>query len=160
MKFDFPLTIKFAISCSEVTKQVVFLLTKTLRTSFEGYLMILIKYIEMGRPKKELTSLKIIQVNIRMTVDDYIKVSDNAETIGLSVAEYVRRKTTERSLPKKRVSPLDRKFFVELSRVGNNLNQLAKVVNSGIHEFSIQRQLEEVKTVLQYLKSNIANHDR
>ena len=122
--------------------------------------MILIKYIEMGRPKKELTSLKIIQVNIRMTVDDYIKVSDNAETIGLSVAEYVRRKTTERSLPKKRVSPLDRKFFVELSRVGNNLNQLAKVVNSGIHEFSIQRQLEEVKTVLQYLKSNIANHDR
>lgn len=100
----------------------------------------------MGRPKKELTSLKIIQVNIRMTVDDYIKISDNAETIGLSVAEYVRRKTTERSLPKKRVSPLDRKFFVELSRVGNNLNQLAKVVNSGIRDpFSIHKQIEEIR---------------
>lgn len=105
--------------------------------------------------------MKLIQVNIRMTVDDYIKVSDNAETIRLSVAEYVRRKTTERSLPKKRVSPLNRKFFVELSRVGNNLNQLAKVVNSGIREpLSIQRQLEEVKTVLQYLKSNITNYYR
>ena len=105
--------------------------------------------------------MKLIQVNIRMTVDDYIKVSDNAVTIGLSVAEYIRRKTTEKYLPKKKVSPLDRKLFVELSRVGNNLNQLAKVVNSGIRDpFSIQRQLEEVKRLLQYLKSNIANHDR
>jgi hypothetical protein len=139
----------------------VFLLTKTLRTSFEGCFVILTKYIEMGRPKKELTSLKIIQVNIRMTVDDYIKVSDNAETIGLSVAEYIRRKTTEKSLPKKKISPLDRKLFVELSRVGNNLNQMAKVVNSGIRDpFSIHKQLEEVKALLQYLKSNIANNDR
>ena len=96
-----------------------------------------------------------------MTVDDYIKVSDNAETIGLSVAQYIRRKTTEKSLPKKKISPLDRKLFIELSRVGNNLNQLAKVVNSGIHDpFSIQRQLEEVKRLLQYLKSNIASNDR
>jgi len=105
--------------------------------------------------------LKLIQVNIRMTVDDYIKVSDNAETIGLSVAQYIRRKTTEKSLPKKKISPLDRKLFIELSRVGNNLNQLAKAVNSGIHDpFSIQRQLEEVKRLLQYLKSNIASNDR
>ncbi|WP_158657160.1 MULTISPECIES: plasmid mobilization protein [Flavobacteriaceae] len=114
----------------------------------------------MGRPKKELTSLKIIQVNIRMTVDDYIKVSLSAETIGLSITEYIRRKITKRSLPKKRISPYDRKLFVELSRVGNNLNQITKVVNSGIWDpFSIHRQLEEVKVLLQYLKSNIAHND-
>ncbi|MDT7828031.1 plasmid mobilization relaxosome protein MobC [Pricia sp. S334] len=115
----------------------------------------------MGRPKKELSSLKIIQVNVRMTVNDYMKVSADAETIGLSVAEYIRRKITEKSLPKKRVSPSDRKIFVELSRVGNNLNQITKVVNSGIRDpFIINRQLEEVKMLLQYLKSNIANNDR
>tara|TARA_R110002012_G_scaffold300941_1_gene500986 strand:+ start:9564 stop:9911 length:348 start_codon:yes stop_codon:yes gene_type:complete len=115
----------------------------------------------MGRPKKELTSLKIIQVNVRMTTDDYLKVSVSAETIGLSIAEYIRRIITKKPLPKKRVSPSDRKLFVELSRVGNNLNQIAKVVNSGIRDpFSIHRQLEEVKTVLQYLKSNITNNDR
>ena len=115
----------------------------------------------MGRPKKELTARKIIQVNVRMTVDDYSKVSNNAETIGLAITEYIRRKITENSLPNKRVSPLDRKLFVEPSRVGNNLNQLAKVVNSGIRDpFSITRQLEEVKMLLHYLKSNIANNDR
>lgn len=138
----------------------MFLLTKTLRTSFEGCFVMLTKYIKMGRPKKELTSLKIIQVNIRMTVDDYIKVSLSAETIGLSITEYIRRKITKRSLPKKRISPYDRKLFVELSRVGNNLNQITKVVNSGIWDpFSIHRQLEEVKVLLQYLKSNIAHND-
>ncbi|PIB38462.1 plasmid mobilization protein [Maribacter sp. 4G9] len=115
----------------------------------------------MGRPKKEPTSLKIIQVNIRMTVDDYIKVSDNAKTIGLSIAEFIRRKVTEKSLPKKKVSPTDRKLFVELSQVGNNLNQLAKFVNSGIRDpYNIDKQLEEVKRLLQFLKSNISGNDR
>ena len=115
----------------------------------------------MGRPKKELASLKIIQVNIRMTTDDYLKVSVNAETVGLSITEYIRRKITKKSLPKKKVSPLDRKLFVELSRMGNNLNQLAKVSNAGIRDpFNINKQLAEVKVLLQYLKSNIANNDR
>tara|TARA_R110000764_G_scaffold46793_11_gene104946 strand:+ start:7857 stop:8234 length:378 start_codon:yes stop_codon:yes gene_type:complete len=119
------------------------------------------KSIEMGRPKKEFTARKTIQVNVRMTADDYSKVSNNAETIGLSIAEFIRRKITKKSLPKKKVSPSDRKLFVELSRVGNNLNQIAKVLNSGIRDpFSIHRQLEEVKTLLQYLKSNIAHNDR
>ncbi|PIB27554.1 hypothetical protein BFP77_11740 [Maribacter sp. 4U21] len=115
----------------------------------------------MGRPKKEFNSLKIVQVNIRMTVDDYIEVSEKAKTIGLSIAEFIRRKVTEKCLPKKRVHPMDRKLFVELSRVGNNLNQLAKFVNSGIRDpYNIHKQLEEVKTLLQFLKSSISGNDR
>ncbi|MDC6390647.1 plasmid mobilization relaxosome protein MobC [Maribacter sp. PR1] len=115
----------------------------------------------MGRPKKELSNLKTIQVNVRMTADEYCMACTNAEVMGLSIAEYIRRKVTGKSLPKKMVSPLDRKLFVELSRIGNNLNQLTRVVNSGIWDpFSISKQLEEVKILLQYLKSNIANDDR
>lgn len=115
----------------------------------------------MGRPKKKLSSLKAIQVNVRMTADEYGRLSTNAEIIGLSITEYIRRKSTGQSLPNKKVSPLDRKLFVELSRVGNNLNQLTKVSNSGIRDpFGISEQLAEVKTVLQHLKSNILNHDR
>jgi len=49
----------------------------------------LTKCIEMGRPKKDLMSLKIIQVNVRMTVEDYSKISVNAETIGLSITEFI-----------------------------------------------------------------------
>lgn len=100
-------------------------------------------------------------IAFRVSENEYLTISNNAETIGLSMAEYIRRKVTGKSLPKKKVSPLDRKLFVELSRVGNNLNQIAKIVNSGIRDpFSIHTQIEEVKMVLQYLKSNIVNNDR
>ena len=124
-------------------------------------LVILTKSNEMGRPKKELSSLKIIQINVRITADEYCRVSTNAETIGLSITQYIRRISTGKSLPKKKVSPLDRKLFVELSRMGNNLNQLTKVTNSGIRDpFNIGKQLTELKELLQFLKSNITDNDR
>ena len=115
----------------------------------------------MGRPKKELSNLKIIQVNARMTVDEYLKVSTNAETLGISIADYIRKTCTGKSLLTKKVNPMDRELFVQLSRIGNNLNQLAKVYNSGIRDpFNIMEQLIEVKGLLTLLKSNISDNDR
>jgi hypothetical protein len=115
----------------------------------------------MARPKKDISKQRTIVIAFRVSQNEYMIITDNAETIGLSTAEYIRRKSTGKSLPKKKVSPLDRKLFVELSRVGNNLNQLARVSNSGIRDpFRVDQQLGEVKMLLQYLKSNIANNDR
>ena len=115
----------------------------------------------MARPKKDISKQRTVVIAFRVSQNEYLIVANNAETIGLSIAEYIRRKITGKSLPKKKVSPLDRKLFVELSRVGNNLNQLARVSNSGIRDpFGINKQLAEVKMLLQYLKSNIANNDR
>ncbi|WP_318311584.1 MULTISPECIES: plasmid mobilization protein [Flagellimonas] len=115
----------------------------------------------MARPKKDISKQRTIVIAFRVSQNEYVIITNNAETIGLSVAEYIRRKCTGKSLPKKRVDPLDRKLFIELSRVGNNLNQLVRVSNSGIRDpFSIHKQLEEVKMLLQQLKSNISNDDR
>jgi hypothetical protein len=124
-------------------------------------LVILTKSIEMGRPKKELKSLKIIQVNARMTTDEYLKVATNAETLGITIAQYIRKTCTGKSLPTKKINPLDRELFVQLSRIGNNLNQLTKVYNSGIRDpFNIKEQLIELKDLLTFLKSNISDNDR
>lgn len=112
----------------------------------------------MGRPKKELNELKVIRVNVRMTIDDYNIASNNAGTIGLSIAEYIRRKVTKKSLPRKKISVADRKIFVELSRIGNNLNQLTKIAHAGIRDpLSIHQQLVEVQELLYYLKAKIAH---
>jgi len=115
----------------------------------------------MARPKMDISKQRTIVIAFRVTQSEYLIITNNAKTIGLSTAEYIRRKCTGKSLPKKKVDPLDRKLFVELSRMGNNLNQLARVSNSGIHDpFSISKQLEEVKMLLKQLKSNISNDDR
>lgn len=96
-----------------------------------------------------------------MTIDEYLLVSTNAETLGISIADYIRKISAGKSLPKKKVNPMDRELFVQLSRIGNNLNQLTKVCNSGIRDpFNLKEQLLEVKDLLIFLKSNISNNDR
>jgi hypothetical protein len=115
----------------------------------------------MGRPKKELSNLKIIQVNVRMTTDEYLKVASNAETLGISIADYIRKTCTGKSLPTKKINPLDRELFVQLSRIGNNINQLTKIYNLGIRDpFNIKEQLIAIKELLTFLKSNISDNDR
>lgn len=115
----------------------------------------------MGRPKKELSHLKIVQVNVRMSAEVYLKVSSNAEALGISVADYVRKLGSGKSLPKRKVNPVDRELFVHLSRIGNNINQLTKIYNSGIRDpFNVKEQLREINGLLAFLKSNISDNDR
>ena len=115
----------------------------------------------MGSPKKELNSLKLIQVNVRMSAEEYLKVSSNAETLGISVADYVRKLGSGEPLPKKKVNPMDRELFVQLSRIGNNINQLTKIYNSGIRDaFNVKEQLSEINGLLTIIKSTISDNDR
>lgn len=115
----------------------------------------------MGRPKKELSKLRLVQINVRVSAEEFCKVAANAESVGLSITEFLRRKGTKKALPAKKIRPIERKFFVELSRIGNNLNQLSKVYNSGIQDpLGIAQELVAVKRLLDYLKSKIIDHDR
>ena len=140
-------------SCVFVNKNCALRLQVTFRTIPNSW--------QMARPKMDISKQRTVVIAFRVSQSEYVIIGNNAETIGLSTAEYIRRKCTGKSLPNKKVSPLDRKIFIGLSRMGNNLNQLARVSNSGIHDpFSISKQLEEVKMLLKQLKSNISNDDR
>lgn len=88
----------------------------------------------MARPKTDIKSLKSIHISFRTTVDNYLIVAHNAESCGLSIADYIRKTITRKPLPRYKVSPYERKIFVELNRVGNNINQLTKKVHLGNHQ--------------------------
>ncbi|WP_171017220.1 plasmid mobilization protein [Maribacter sp. ACAM166] len=110
----------------------------------------------MARPKKNIESLKAIRVNLRMTVNEYLIVSGSAATLGLSIPDYIRKKVSGRSLPRKKISPENRQLFVELSRIGNNINQLTRNSHLRMHApKSLFYQLEELRTILHELKSEI-----
>lgn len=114
----------------------------------------------MARPKKNLESLRAMQINIRYTVKEYLVVSDNAACLGISLADYIRRRTTGVVLPRKKVSSEDRRLFVELSRIGNNINQLTKKVHSGNHyPRKLQDELIALRKTLDALTLKIVNHD-
>jgi len=114
----------------------------------------------MARPKKDIQSLKAIRVNVRMTVNEFLIVSDSANCLGIGIPDYIRKKVTGRPLPRTKVVPENRKLFIELSRIGNNLNQLTKKAHLGLHApKTLQNELLELKETINLLKLNIVNND-
>ncbi|RYC51710.1 hypothetical protein DN53_12825 [Flagellimonas olearia] len=93
-----------------------------------------------------------------MTVNEYLIVSRNAATLGMGIPDYIRKKVTGRPLPRTKVTPEDRRLFVELSRIGNNINQLTKNAHLRMHSpKDLYRRLGELRHLLHELKSNITN---
>ena len=107
----------------------------------------------MARPKKDIESLKAIKLNLRFTVNEYLIVCNNAGTLGISVADYLRKKATGKTLPRTKISPDSRKLFIELSRIGNNLNQITKKAHlGGFNSENLNLQLKSLKETLVEIK--------
>lgn len=110
----------------------------------------------MGRPKKNLEDVKLFQINIRVTLNDQVKLEEEAIRRGLNVVEFIRRKALEFQMPKYSISGLERTTIIELSRIGNNINQMSKKVNQGnpnlkgLEEelLNLNKKLNEIKNQL------------
>lgn len=97
----------------------------------------------MGRPRINDSEKRQIQVNIRLTTDENNKVNEFASACGLSPANWIRAKVFTGKLPAVKMSPIDASVYVELKRIGVNLNQVTHKINAG--EFPreyLERQFE------------------
>lgn len=92
-----------------------------------------------NREKKAHGSQKrqrLKSVRAAVTPAEYSAIQDRARKAGLSVGAYLRVLALGESGPRsKRAPPVNRELLGEalasLNRVGNNLNQIAKQLNSG-----------------------------
>ncbi|SHJ42451.1 plasmid mobilization protein [Flavobacterium haoranii] len=110
----------------------------------------------MARPKSDVENLRVFQVNIRLTFDQQILIESLAQTYGLSVVEYVRKRALNKQLPKHALSPINRELLIELSRIGNNVNQLAKKSNQNfLDKYVFNRDLRELKEILNQIKTEL-----
>ena len=94
------------------------------------------------------------RVTVRLTMDEYFALESLANTAGLSQQEYIRKSIFEQE-----IVAVDgiKELVPELKRVGNNLNQIAKALNSGGYYHSgimeNQKELAEIWQLLrQYLQ--------
>lgn len=85
----------------------------------------------MGRPRVNNQNKRVVQVNIRLTEDEYKKVSQYAEASHLSPANWIRHKVFIGKFPPMKTSPIDAKVFYELNKMGVNLNQITHKINQG-----------------------------
>lgn len=85
----------------------------------------------MARPKKKLDEIKLFQINLRVTLNEQVQLEEIAKMYGLNVVEFVRRRALQKQLPKFTMLGLQRDLLIELSRIGNNINQMSKKANQG-----------------------------
>lgn len=84
------------------------------------------------------------QLNIRLTEEEYQKLMYNINKSKLSQSEYIRK-----SILRKDIIVIDgiKELLIEIKRIGNNLNQLTKAVNSGM--------IADISNDLKYIKSEL-----
>ena len=116
-----------------------------------------------SRPKK---------VTFRLSETEYEQLRSRISESGLSSQEYLLRvtldKTIQSNIEIKELLPELKKASTELSRQGNNLNQIATVLNSrGYIDYknqlsqtldSAQKAIEEVKELWQSLRQYLQKH--
>lgn len=85
-----------------------------------------------GTDKRQRT----VTVTVRLTVDERARLEDLSSRSGLAAGAFMRAATFGNAGPRaQRRPPVDhvalRQLLGELGRVGNNINQIARAVNTG-----------------------------
>ena len=84
-----------------------------------------------GRPKGEPSALRASTIGVRVSADEYAALRAKAEHMGMAPAQWLREAALSRRLPSPPVPAINREQYAELARLSANLNQLAKLANSG-----------------------------
>src|SRR5271170_460134 len=82
-------------------------------------------------------------IPVRFAPEERTALFEQAKKFGLSLSEFVRRAALKRRMPPAPPPQINRDLYQELSRIGNNLNQVARK----IHEGAVSVDLELVSTL-------------
>ena len=88
-----------------------------------------------GRPKKQEHEKRTVRLPyVRLTAAERFDLEAKAERAGVDLSVWVRQQLT--AAPAKRMTPqrVDASLISELSRIGNNVNQIARSLNRGRDE--------------------------
>lgn len=109
-----------------------------------------------GRPKLSNSEKRIAEIHIVCNKGDKTRIKELAKSYGLTMTEYILRKCFDENVSFNHVEFLKEihDLGTELSRQGNNINQLAKYTNTLTIEKrltpEIATQLEEI--LLEHIK--------
>lgn len=112
----------------------------------------------MARPRKEIEHLRLFQVNIRLTENEFELAKDRASVCGLSVANWIRSSSFGSRVPIAKKPLYHKEVYTSLSRIGANLNQLTKMSHTWNVEYEeIAKQLGFTYDLLKSIQQQILN---
>lgn len=89
----------------------------------------------MSRPPKQMDERRSVRMEIRLNISEEKSLQALAENAGLSLSDFI-RKTSLGCKPRVQKANPDRAVFIrilgELGKVGSNINQIAKALNTDL----------------------------
>lgn len=98
----------------------------------------------MSRPRLKEDEKLSERFIFRLTKNELALIIKVAETCGKSPGALVREKMFKGKFPEPKRASLDLYTYTELKRIGNNLNQLARLANSRIVPLGLQPLLTKL----------------
>lgn len=102
-----------------------------------------------GRPRITPESVRGRTVGVCVNTTELDTLRRYADSAGLSVSEWMRRIALSRYKPRPIMPEINRATYLELSRIGRNLNQLARLAHSGSLTSASALLTETISTVRQ-----------
>lgn len=101
----------------------------------------------MARPTKEKKDQRYIRFTVRLTEAESAQLEKLSAYAGLQASEVIREAVFKNRILQAKVPVLDQQTYMELKRIGNNINQIARHLNGGqgiganMHLQMIEKQL-------------------
>lgn len=106
--------------------------------------------------KKENLNRK---VEILFTESDFLRLKALASLANMTISRYVRTACFNKKVEAK-FTDQERAFFRNLSQIGNNLNQIARTLNSQIQDSTIEFRLTNSLDHLDFFINKLLQNDR
>lgn len=104
----------------------------------------------MARPFKTDSEKRAVQVMLTLTLEEADRLKKQAEIAAMPLAVFAREAALQSRITVRKGRALSPETFIELNRVGVNLNQIAKAANAGrpIDPEAVSAALERVNALL------------
>jgi hypothetical protein len=83
-----------------------------------------------GRPRKDTRKLRDAWLRARVTADELHRVEQLARDAGKTPSDFIRDAALTGNILIKRYQAPDPNLIAQLQRIGNNLNQIARICNT------------------------------
>jgi len=101
-----------------------------------------------------------IKITFRVSALELIEIERLCKFAGLNMSDLVRMAVLTAKIKSPEIPLIDQATFVELKRIGNNFNQIARSVNSGSIEHGLLiENMQSIKEMLDRLIKYLIRHD-
>jgi len=113
----------------------------------------------MGRPKSDKEKLRNTNFTLRLTTREMKEIDQAAANCGKAAGELIRHKLFTGKFPQAKTARLELKSYVELKKIGVNLNQLTKLAHTGRIDMNLVKILMQLLRQQEVIIAQILYYD-